>query len=167
MDITQVRALFTKRIEKDATTTRGDAVVTFVSYPALKQYIDTYLPEGVTADVRITTHHEHPINVLVGEVKHEGTVIHSEEFAMGLQHNPMDAVGLITMAKKAILMSMLGIIPDDSNPDKKEIDDDIFAAAVSEGKKHGFAKVVDRLQRKYNLSAEVTMKLKKAIETKK
>lgn len=166
MDINEVRSAFKEKITKDATTTRGDSVVTFVSYPALKQHIDTYLPEGVTAEVRLMTHIEHPVNVLIGEVKHNGLVIHYEEFAMGLNHNPMDAIGLITMGKKAVLMSMLDIVPDDSSPDKSDIDADIFEAAVSEGKKHGFAKVVERLQRKYNLPAETTLKLKKAIETK-
>ena len=78
----------------------------------------------------------------------------------------MDSVGLLTMVKKAILMSMFDIVPDDSSKDLEEITDDIFAAAVKVGKEHGYAKVIQRLTAKYNLPAETQLKLKKAIEAK-
>jgi hypothetical protein len=128
--------------------------------------VDTNIPKGTTYNLKVSTHPEHPINVVVGEVFFQGKPVHSEEFAMGLHHSPMDSVGLLTMVKKAILMSMFDIVPDDSSKDLEEITDDIFAAAVKVGKEHGYAKVIQRLTAKYNLPAETQLKLKKAIEAK-
>jgi len=107
MTIFEIRKHLAERsINKDSTSEQDGRTFSFVSFPALADWLRANLPKGVSYHVAIQCPsiidgNTHAVNVLVGEVFMEGKddPIYGENMIMPLYANPLDAAGAVTMLK--------------------------------------------------------------------
>lgn len=161
MNIFDIRKhLAGKTLTKDSTTLRGEDIVSFVSFPALTEWLRANLPAGVTYHVSIEFAPMYDIhvgvNMLVGRVYLEGEDgpkdIYTERMLVPLYDNPMDAAGAVTMLKKTVIMSMFDIVPNDASDDRQDLDATAMKGLLKVVVEEGLATALERGARSYNLT---------------
>lgn len=172
MDISKIQQLVAEKIylTKDATSTRGENTYSFVSFHGLKEALKDALPEGVSYSTQIGAHHPEngaAYNSLLGKVLVGDREVHSERVAMPLYQNPFDASGAITMLKKALIMSMFDLVPDEVEEEKLDLDETAMKALVTIATTESLGAALQKGHKHYKMTPTAIETLRKEVKKTK
>lgn len=150
--------------------TQGERTFSFTSFRHLVDTLNSALPDGVTYNTKVQQSSQGDgaiYNVLFGEVMLKGVSVWNESVAMPLYQNPFDASGAITMLKKALIMSMFELIPEEGQDNKMDLTPDVMKALVKVASEEGLPAAINRGNKAFNMTQTAIDTLRKAAKAKK